>query len=89
MITEAEAYTKWCPFSQIAIGPDGEVQANTLSGRSCNCAGSACMAWRGQETKHFANQAEALFRRTGERRKATPADMEGYCGLAGAPGHAH
>lgn len=72
MMTEAEAATKWCPFSRIAEGANRGVAG-------CNethCYGSACMAWRQEivattETDQDGEHVEARI---------------GYCGLAGKPG---
>lgn len=88
-MTENEAYTKWCPFARVMsrVG-DGEHVVNRSSGAqdmSANCIASACMAWCGAETIEFKNRAEAAFRRDGQRLTPGPADIEGYCGLAGQP----
>lgn len=79
-MTEAEAKTKWCPFSRCLTGDDtgGAVTVNRpflpeifgdgskLVGN--NCIGSRCMAWRWHLD-------------SGGWEREPP---DGYCGLAGA-----
>ena|SRR3569833_914816 len=96
IVTEDEAKTKWCPFARRAVlvrdtetkQLTGVVASGNRFVRSANnprCIASACMAWRGRQTTEFSSRAEAAFRRDGRRLSPGPGDMDGYCGLAGAP----
>jgi hypothetical protein len=80
MMPEAEAKTKWCPFSRAASDvPDGNnVVIDFTSGNRSErglpavtlCLGSECMAWRIGHTKN-PNWDD-------------PSNVEkGYCGLSG------
>lgn len=79
-MSEEEAKKKACPFAK-NFGASQQV----AEGPGPHCVGSACMAWRGKEQPWFTNRAEAEFRRTGRRLEPTGADIDGFCGLAGAP----
>lgn len=90
-MTEEEAKTKWC-FHFIASHTDprsAPSQVERESGETSpfrhHCIGSACMAWRGRESDSFRRMADEAFRIDGTKMVATPADMDGYCGLAGQP----
>lgn len=62
-LTEAEARTKWCPFSRYSVGGDThgnrwkqslpEDEPHALNPVPCRCIGSDCMAWR--RTHEFAD----------------------------------
>lgn len=77
IISEAEAKTKWCPFTYGV--PE---QRDQFSGQGIResgpwtCCTTNCMAWRPAETPEFTERAEARFRRTGERLSPDT----GYCG---------
>lgn len=43
LVTEAEAYTKWCPFVK-AEAEKG--YANNRASSASHCCASACMFWR-------------------------------------------
>lgn len=100
MMTEAEAKEKACcgpetrglitleTKSEWFSDPDAPTMGrrqNISRVTSRTCIGSACMAWRGQETRAFAMKADAEFKRSDRRLKPTDVDIEGYCGLAGKP----
>lgn len=99
-MTEDEAKMKWCPFARVvtadedggvfppanraAIRREGEVSWNE-NPEHARCIGSACMAWRWDETwtsqteeGHGGDLVVRLKRKPGEPRL-------GYCGLAGVP----
>lgn len=88
-MTEADAKTKWCPFSRFGVidtvAPNrfGAGSEGSFAEIACRCIGSACMAWRKRETAEFSAKAEAEFRKTGRRLEPDT----GYCGLAGRPSH--
>ena len=91
-MTEAEALKKWCPFAKSRtiefVSKDGGRETSRITTGdkiTVSCIGSACMAWRGKEQPWFTNRAEAEFRRTGRRLEPAGADIDGFCGLAGAP----
>lgn len=86
-MTEDEAKTKWCPFVRFHRTPfdTHAPNRNVTASDTTLCLGSGCMAWRSKEQTWFTNRAEAEFRRTGRRLEPTGADIDGYCGLAGAP----
>lgn len=80
LLTEEEAKKRWCPHVIAShTDPRGKFGAEGAYGHAC--IGSACMAWRKQESAAFAHHAEAQFQRTGARLEST----EGFCGLAGRP----
>lgn len=82
-MTEEQAKTKWCPaFRGNDHGINRPLEMEGLIGR---CLGSSCMAWRGKESAQFARRAEDEFHRSGRRLAPSSADIDGYCGLAGAP----
>lgn len=87
-MTEDEAKTKFCcgpPFVAavtILTSEGGYVADESAVGK---CIGSACMAWRGTESNEFKARAGAAFQRHGTRLSPTSSDIEGFCGLAGAP----
>lgn len=92
-MTEAEAKTKWCPNSRIAVyagaggaacnrHPQESVEEDTL------CRASACMFWRWDAGS--SDRARAWDAATLPSQKAALADLssdptEGYCGQAGRP----
>lgn len=96
---EEEAKSKWCPFARWKFstlsgspasnregGPADDGSAdNVWLHKGTRCLGSACMAWRGSETAAFVRRAETEFRRSGRTLKPAGDDIDGYCGLAGAP----
>lgn len=75
-MTEAEAKTRWCPFSRTAQHPRYAPEGTTITAnrgpmisQDICCMGSECMAWRwASERKH------------GDKRL-------GFCGLAGQLGY--
>jgi hypothetical protein len=70
MMTEDEAKTKWCPFSDVADATPAQAIVPAT-----RCIGSACMAWRWQDVSGpYASVNEAM--------EEPP---YGYCGLAGRP----
>jgi hypothetical protein len=47
ILTEAEAKTKWCPFSRIGAYGQNRNQDPPVDFREpCTCIASRCMAWR-------------------------------------------
>lgn len=76
-MTEAEAMTRWCPFSRTARYEGTPINRNVGEGYAKHtlCLASDCMAWRWQ-SKPFANVQPG---------ETGPAAGSGYCGLAGAP----
>jgi hypothetical protein len=78
LITEEEARTKWCPFSD----PTFEDRHYPV------CLGSMCMAWRSEGKRSarmlFTNEAGNLD--TAIDPGVTPTSPpRGFCGLAGKP----
>lgn len=85
---EEEAKTKWCPFSRNAGSAAHEPSFNRINGKpdvGSVCIGSACMAWRGKPNKGFEARADRAFRVEGLRLTPEPHEIDGFCGLAGAP----
>lgn len=79
--SEADARTKWCPFSRIdntaSNRPNSGPNADTGAGWP-PCVASACMAWRWVETHiHDPDNPKGDLIVSG--------DTHGYCGLAGDP----
>jgi hypothetical protein len=75
IISEADAKTKWCPFTYSVPeqrGPDG---CGIREGGPWTCCTTHCMAWRPAETSEFTKRADDRFRRTGERLEPNT----GYC----------
>jgi len=78
-VTESEAKQKWCPYTQIALGPSDEF------GRA-NCVGSKCAMWR--EIKYPQDHPTFKVTFTGEEiitQQVDIIDYGGFCGLAGKP----
>lgn len=67
-VTEAEALTKWCPFTREGITARERVVDGKPGPDASRCIGSRCMAWRWSE---YATPTGDDPRR-------------GFCGLAGA-----
>lgn len=79
-MTEAEAKTKWCPFTRTPASVlgrnDASLERNTASAK---CIASACMAWRWIDTGF-------KWEGRGPRPAVQPGKIgSGYCGLARAP----
>ena len=80
MITEEEAWKKWCPFARWPLLSDGEedkpvitnIAVNRVASCDSHCIASKCMAWRAGEIERIDNS-------TGDRYY----DPAGFCGLAG------
>lgn len=80
MITEAEAKTKWCPFTFTVPeqrGPDG---CGIREGGPWTCSASLCMAWRSGGTVRVDSTGKRVF---GEMQEFKERIEVGYCGLAG------
>jgi hypothetical protein len=88
-MTEAEAKTKWCPFTRVGHDTDtGDTPFNRLHGEvdgveafwmpaATLCIGSACMAWR------ELSPARGEMWLLGRLDPAKPAT--GFCGLGPSP----
>jgi hypothetical protein len=94
-MTEADALTKWCPFSRVIVRLDGSTfpphnRVAALDSKPYDepddvpgalCIGSACMAWRWD---YVVDQETPRFDPTApDLYKHSTTD--GYCGLAGKP----
>lgn len=91
-MTEDEAKGKWCPFARVGHSESGLGSMNRdvrcpgpVVPPEALCIGSACMMWRGSETREFRARAEEAFRFDGSRLSPGSRDVEGYCGLVGDP----
>lgn len=83
-MTEDEAKTKMCGGPPAAAAA-AYYRAGATVDAPMRCIGSACMAWRGRPNAGFEARAERAFRIEGRRLKPEPHDVDGFCGLAGAP----
>ncbi len=83
-MTEDEAKTKWCPFSQMQTGHValGNRIANGQPMSGAQCIGSACMMWRARELTLSEMSAVKDEETAALARKIM---LQGYCGLAGKP----
>ena len=87
MHTETEAKTKWCPHSLADSDVGGAFNrhsSDTTTAHGTNCLGSACMAWRWEESLQLKDTRQILK----PNESYLPAQVEtvrvtGYCGLAG------
>lgn len=82
---EAEAKTKWCPFSRLDIVKDKKSVSSGINRIvsdhdlvvpvQANCIGSECMAW--------AYKVECFKHPRGGQMVNRQSDTEGYCTLMG------
>lgn len=71
IVTETEAFEKWCPFARADITARERVEDGKPGPNSSRCIGSRCMAWRAAEPRiEFAEGSPFSVAR-------------GFCGLAG------
>lgn len=74
-MTEAEAATKWCPFSRDTNFATGSPAFNRVNGvPAAVCVGSACMAWRWDEEPVPYDLGYTTY-------ESVTSKTEGHCGL--------
>ncbi len=78
IISDAEAKTKWCPFSfSVPEQRDQFSGQGIREGGPWTCCTTFCMAWRPAETVGGKREADREFRTTGKRIVSDT----GYCAL--------
>ena len=95
-MTEDEAKQRWCPFARDMTGQDNGVSMamatfnrpftpDHLATVSCACIGSACMAWRWDNTWESATEEGQGGTVVLRLKRLSGEPKIGYCGLARRP----
>lgn len=83
ILSEAEARTKWCPFTFGVPEQRSADGCGIREGGPWTCCTTLCMAWQPAETAEFKRAADHDFEKFGTRLAADPT---GYCAALSSKG---